>query len=108
MLRSVPSETVQKKGTLPSTREIIRVDSWLLYKRRITHHFVTSSEDPFYGLSPVFSQPPQHRKSSARSKSSAWQINRQHLLNYSSSNYLASLIAPAHARQISRRFAVKV
>lgn len=103
MLRSVPSETVQKKVTLPSTREIIRVDSWLLYKRRITHHFVTSSEDPFYGLSPIFSQPLQHRKSSVRS---AWQINQQHLLNYFS--YLTCLIAPAHAHQISRRFAIKV
>lgn len=98
------SEMVKKikNVTLPSTRKIIRVDSWLLYKRCITHHFVTSSEDLLHGPGPVFSQLLEHQKSSVRSKGSAWQINQQHLLNYSSSNYVASLIPPVQARQISR------
>lgn len=109
------SETVKKKDTLPSTRKIIRVDSWPLYKRCITHHFVTSSEEPLHGPGPVFSQLLEHQRSSVRSKGSAWQINQQHLLNYLSSNYLVSLILPVQARHISCwvlhiffQFAVKI
>lgn len=100
------SETVKKKKknvTLPSTRKIIRVDSWRLYKRCITHHFVTSSEDLLHGPGFGFSQLLEHQKSSVCSKGRAWQINQQHLLNYLNSNYLPSLIPPVQPRQIARR-----
>lgn len=50
------SETLKKKCNCALYKKIIRVDSWLLYKRFITHHFVTSSEDLIHGPSPVFSQ----------------------------------------------------
>lgn len=89
--RSVLSEAVQKNVTLPSTRKIIRVDSWLLYRWCITHHFVTSEADPLCGRGPVSSRVREHCWSCVHSEGSGWQISQQHLLNYLSANYLWAL-----------------